>query len=319
MIYNPAAGRGRAARMIRDVGPGYELRPTSKPGEARDLAQRACEEGFAVVVAAGGDGTVHEVVNGILAANRPEVVFAAWPFGSMNDYAYTLGFAKQWRERLARCETVRADVGQLRWGGRSVHFANGCGIGFNGMVTVEARKIRRLRGLPLYSLAVLRALRKHFAAPVMEILRDGQTESRPLLAFSLGLGQREGGFPLLPLAKLDDGLFDWLHIEDIARWEILRYFPGMVRGHLPLAHAKVRVGRCSRVRIVSPVPLCVHADGELVCVPADDVRTLEVELLPGRLRVATWPAERYGGSRFAKLEAVYRNAIGPRRNAAGRE
>src|SRR5262249_21471906 len=95
VILNPAAGRNRAERRLgkrrRRWGRRLELRPTTGSGHAERLARQAVQEGFGVVAAAGGDGTVHEVANGILRAGRPEVVFSIVPLGSANDYAYSLG------------------------------------------------------------------------------------------------------------------------------------------------------------------------------------------------------------------------------------
>src|SRR5262245_64885112 len=95
VIFNPASGRGRAIRGIeryRQVANiDHVLRPTNAPGHAEEIAEQAVCEGFAKIVAAGGDGTVHEVANGVLKAGNLDVVFAVWPFGSANDYAYALG------------------------------------------------------------------------------------------------------------------------------------------------------------------------------------------------------------------------------------
>ncbi len=96
VIYNPAAGRGRAEKLLGELratlGDEIELRPSRKPWHAVELARQAAEEGFAKVVAAGGDGTVHEVANGVLQSGRRDVVFSVWPIGSANDYAYSLGY-----------------------------------------------------------------------------------------------------------------------------------------------------------------------------------------------------------------------------------
>src|SRR6185312_12726617 len=99
VIYNPKAGRGSAAKhlvtMLREKLPVPDANnawwDTSGPGHAVELARQAADAGFAKVVAAGGDGTVHEVANGILRSGRRDVVFATWPLGSANDYAYSLG------------------------------------------------------------------------------------------------------------------------------------------------------------------------------------------------------------------------------------
>src|SRR5258707_10954403 len=95
VIYNPAAGRGRAGRRLESLrqtlGQRAEFRPTQAAGHAEQLALEAVQAGFAVVGAAGGDGTVHEVANGLLRAGRSEAALAVYPVGSANDYAHSLG------------------------------------------------------------------------------------------------------------------------------------------------------------------------------------------------------------------------------------
>jgi diacylglycerol kinase family enzyme len=102
-------------------------------------------------------------------------------------------------------------------------------------------------------------------------------------------GQREGNFPLRPNASLTDGLFDYMHATRLTRWHLLRFLPGMVRGTLPTNHKLVKLGRVARLQVKSEAPLCVHADGEFVCVPEDQIKELSVELLPRRLRVEVYP------------------------------
>ncbi len=301
VIYNPAAGRGRAESLIAEVrpsfGPEVELYPTERAGQAEDLAARACERGFARVVAAGGDGTVHEVANGVLRAGRPGVIFSTWPLGSANDYAYTLGFSEWWRRRRENLptETLVADVGRIRSGDKERFYVNSLGVGFNGMVTVEARKIRRLRGLPLYTLAFLKAGAKHFATPSMSIRFDGEECDGPTLALTINVAQREGGFPLTPEASLTDGKFDYLHARNLRRWHLVRYLPAMARGRLPAGHPRFKLGQCRRVELRSETPLCVHADGEFFSVPEDGLTTLTVEVVPAALTVEIYPPALYGG------------------------
>jgi diacylglycerol kinase (ATP) len=301
VVYNPAAGRGRAERLLKEflAYPGVhgDLRPTAAPGHAEELAREAAEQGFAKVVAAGGDGTVHEVANGILRSGRRDVVFSTWPVGSANDYAYTLGLTAWWAKRAEKppTETLDADVARVTAGGRERYCVNSAGVGFNGMVTIEARKIRVLRGLPLYTLAFLKAMVRHFATPRVRVRFDGTEVDGPTLALTLALAQREGGFPIRPAADLTDGRLDYMHATRLRRWHLLRYLPAMATGNLPENHPLIRLGRAARVEIASEAPLCVHADGEFVCVPEDGVRELTVEVLPARLRVEVYPPGLYGG------------------------
>src|SRR5262249_30100354 len=137
VIYNPAAGRGLARRLIaklrRERGGTFDFRPTSAAGHGRELAERAVEAGHDTVIAAGGDGTVHEVANGVLRAGRAGVVFGVWPIGSANDYAYALGVGRDWPlcgEARGRLVKRAVDGGRVT-GGRPVgYFVDGLRLGF---------------------------------------------------------------------------------------------------------------------------------------------------------------------------------------------
>ena len=301
VIYNPAAGRGRAERLLHEFRESadtrIELRPTNQAGHAVDLATRAVEEGFAKVVAAGGDGTVHEVANGILASGRRDVVFSVWPIGSANDYAYSLGMSEWWRLRARRppTEIMEVDVGRTICRGRERYFVCNLGVGFNGMVNGEARKTRWLAGMPLYAWAFLKAMVKHFARPTMTIRFDDRAVTTPTLALSVLNGQREGNFPLRPAASLNDGLFDYMHATRLTRGHLIRYLPAMATGRLPENHKLLRLGRARKIEVKCEEPICVHADGEFICVPEDGIREIEIEVVPRRLRVEVYPPALYGG------------------------
>ena len=291
VIYNPFAGRGRGRKLIAATrawaGPDAEFRETREPGHGIELAVAAAREGFARVVAAGGDGTVHEVANGLLRSGTAGVRFGVWPIGSSNDYAAALN-VKTWWERRGRGVALKptpVDVGRVFSGARSLYFVNCLGIGFNGMVALESRKIRSLRGIPLYASAFVKAMLWHYQAPTLSVRYDDTELTLPTLAATVNVGVREGGFPVTPDAALDDGLFDYLHVADAKRWELARYLPALIAGNLPKDHPKIRMGRCRRVSVKGETPLCVHADGEFFSKPADAVTALEVELLPKKLLV----------------------------------
>lgn len=292
VIFNPTAGRGRArqrlARLRRVLGQRAAFWPTQRAGHAEELAGQAAAAGFAVVAAAGGDGTVHEVANGILRAGRPDTILAVVPIGSANDYAFSLRLGADWWLRPDPTIGVRrVDVGAVRApGGRERFFVNGLGLGFNGAATRQARRIRGLQGIPLYALALFRTMRSDFVSPLLRIRMDGGDEQRvPTLALTVALGRREGNFLLAPHALLDDGLFDYLHVGRLSRLGLLAYVPRMISGRLPQNDPHVSFGRCRRMEIRSDAGLIVHADGEFFCVPEEGVRELQVDLLPGRLSV----------------------------------
>jgi diacylglycerol kinase family enzyme len=289
VIFNPAAGRGRARRLVgrlrRLRGPAVDLRPTDGPGHATELAARAVDAGHTTVIAAGGDGTVHEVANGLI--GRPGVVFGVWPIGSANDYAYALGVNGDWPLDRGRAGLTAApvDVGRVTGGGRVTHFVNGFGLGFNAAVTHESRGIHGLRGMPLYGLAFLKAVWRHFHSPPLTIDLDGDEKELRTLALSLNIGRREGGFRVTPAAELDDGMFDFVHAGPLTRWQALTMLPRIATGTLPHDHALIRQGRCRKVHVRRDQPLRVHVDGEFFCQPEDRVTDVTVELVPSALQV----------------------------------
>jgi diacylglycerol kinase family enzyme len=265
------------------------FQPTAGHGDGETLALKAASDGYAIVAAAGGDGTVHEVANGILRAARPDVALAVLPVGSANDYAHSLGLDGNWWVDFDRVTGFRSvDVGTVRGSdGRERFFVNGLGLGFNGAVTLESERIRWLRGVFLYCLALLRALYRHFSCPQMVVTIDGNARQTPTLALTVAIGRREGNFVLAPRAVIDDGLFDYLHAGRIGRAELLRYVPGMITGNLPTDHPALWTGRCRQVQVHSEAPLTVHLDGEIFSRPQDDLHDLEIRMLPAALRVVS--------------------------------
>jgi diacylglycerol kinase (ATP) len=249
------------------------------PAHAEQLALEAARQGYGIVGAVGGDGTVHEVANGLLRADRPEVALAVLPVGSANDYAHALGLEAEWWLRADPTAHRRSvDVGLARGANdRQRYFVNGLGLGFNGAVTLESQRISWLQGVPLYTAALLRALFWAYRCPLMTVKLDDRVREAPTLALSVAIGRREGNFMLTPNAVVDDGLFDYLHAGRIR--------PGMITGNLPTDHPALWTGRCRRVQVRSPEPLTVHLDGEMFCRPQDGLGEVDVEILPSRLRV----------------------------------
>jgi diacylglycerol kinase family enzyme len=292
VIFNPNAARGRAKHRLEELqrvlGERADFQPTQGPRHGVELALKAAQVGFPVVAAAGGDGTVHEVANGLLRSGCPAVTFAVFPIGSANDYAFTLGLdLKNGLDPNAAKRVRPMDVGLVRTEtGRESYFVNSLGLGFSGVVTEEARRIPWLQGMVLYGLAFGRALLFRYACPPMEIVIDQEARRLPTFSLTVAIGKREGNLMVTSQAIPDDGLFDFLHVGAISRLEIIRYAPRLATGQpLPADHPDLWMGRCREVRLKSDVPLTVHLDGELFCLPTDAVRALDIRILPGLLRV----------------------------------
>lgn len=284
VIFNPAAGKRRARLRLDVLRKRWQARTTfwatEKPQHAVELARRAADDGFAVVAAAGGDGTVHEVANGLLQAGRPDVGFAVIPLGSANDYAFSLQ-----RERIVSPRKV--DVGIVRTNLGAERFFVGClGIGFSGCVTAEAQQIAWLQGKWLYGLATLRALWRHWKYLELSLSLDDQPAvSEEALMLSLMVGHREGGFLMAPNAHIDDGWLDFVRAGHLSRWEILALLVRLATRGLPSNHPKLQIGRCRTMTVTSRRPFAIHTDGELFSQPADGVFCIEIKLFAAGLQV----------------------------------
>lgn len=289
VIFNPAAGRGRAERRLQRLVRSWRgetaLWPTTHHGHARELARAAAEKGFPFVGAAGGDGTVHEVANGMLDVVGSTAILKIVPVGSANDLAASL--RQQFGAAAADELGVAVDIGRVTCDQpRSEHFVCGCGLGLNGQITLESQRVRWLQGLPLYGWATLRSVLRMSRAPRWTIqFGDEPAIESPTRMLSVLLARREGNFTLAPAALHDDGLFDILHVGAMSQFEMLSWLPRVAWNGPPTNHPLVLNRRCHRVRVTSDEPLTVHLDGEMFCVPADRVRELTAELLPARLRV----------------------------------
>lgn len=298
IIYNPTAGRGRAQRSITRLKKlhrvGDSFRATTRSGQAEELAYQAAQGEYEVIVAAGGDGTVHEVANGILRSGNNTVVFAPWPIGSANDYAFALGLTPDWPMRPdLPLQSRRVDAGLLKVGAKSRFFVNGIGIGFNAGVTAESRRIPYLRGMALYGLAFLMAVVRRYRFLELDITIDSEKLLQKTLALTINIGPREGGFLVTPGAHLDDGMFDIVRAGPIQRLEALSLLPKLIQGHLPTNHPALQQRRGRRISIRSPIPLPIHLDGELVDCPPVVPCEVAIDLLPSALTVLAAPTPAY--------------------------
>jgi diacylglycerol kinase family enzyme len=263
-----------------------EFWPTERPGHAVELARSACEGGFDVVAAAGGDGTVHDVANGILQAGREDVCFAVIPLGSADDYAYSLkhdrddALHKSIPSRLVDVGRVRTDSGADRY------FVCCASLGFAPCVTVESRRIGWLQGRFLYGFAALRAMWLHWGyLDLTGHLDDVPIATDSCLSISVMIGRREGGFIMAPEARLDDGWFDVVRAGRLTRWEAISLIPGLSLRGPPRDHPKLSFHHGRRMLVESKQPLVIHADGEVLCHREDRAHHVEIELIHHRLRV----------------------------------
>lgn len=270
-IVNPVAGRGRAGRAwpafeaaLRATGISLDVWYTQGPGDARDMGRRARDLGCSLLLVTGGDGTVHETLNGTGPGGPP---LAVVPLGTGNDLARGLHVQAipAAIAALVRSGHVRRlDLGRIDTADGSRYFVNVSGAGFDAEV---ARRVLEAggpgRGAVPYVLAMLHTLRTYRNVD-MKIEVDGQRyEQRSLMVVVGNSPYYGGGMHILPGAQPDDGRFDLCLIGDIGKLETLLVFPRVFRG-THVHHPRVRLLRGREVYLASRAPVAVHADGEPV-------------------------------------------------------
>lgn len=296
VILNPIAGGGRAGRMAAAIdrelaarGLHADVVLTRARGHATELAAQAAVD-HGLVVAAGGDGTIHEVANGLLAVDEPRrnAGLAVLPIGTGNDFAKLLGGHRLEHafDSILRGATRKVDAGLVRWGNQAEYFINGMGTGIDVEVVRQIAGLPRLRGVAGYLLGVLRALRV-FEPMRARIRVDGREIDRRVMIVAVGNGVSQGGgFFMTPHARPDDGRLDLCVIEEMSLPRVLLTLPRLMRGrHVNLP--TVAMHQFSRLDVETDEPLFFQLDGELR--EPTDVHAMTVEVRPGALRVAGRP------------------------------
>jgi diacylglycerol kinase (ATP) len=297
LIVNPNADLGRAWRTAADLRylveqyGGADWAGTVYPTHAIELARQAAEAGYELVIAAGGDGTVHEVLNGIMqaqVAQKPRL--GVIPLGSGNDFSHAVGIDPKPALALRQAfqgSTRRIDLGLFQTPqGRPEYFDNALGIGFDTTVTIRSRKLTWLRGFLIYLVAVLQTIILNHDAPKMRVVTDRESWEEESIFFVLGNGRREGGgFLVTPDARPDDGLLHYSSIRHVTRLKMLRLLPEVMAGTHGNFKQDVRMGVLTRMELHADRPLYVHADGEIISGFGSDLRDLQVELIPGVVEV----------------------------------
>ena len=298
MIYNPEADRGRSYQVAGDLHQlsrewgGADWIGTDYPGHACELAAAAAESGYESVVALGGDGTVHEVVNGLMQVEktrRPRL--GVVPLGSGNDFSAGIGVPLDPAAAVRRIfkkdgQVKSVDIGRVKdASGRIEYWCNVLGIGFDAAINIQSRNIPWLHGFWMYLAAILRTIILKFERPMMDVDMDGRKFSGRYLMLTIGNGAREGGgFRFAPGAKMDDGRLDYLIIDSISRLNMLRLLPEVMRGthgRFPTVH----LGRFQNLRLHADMALPIQADGEMFAPYAADVRAVEIAVVPGAIQV----------------------------------
>jgi YegS/Rv2252/BmrU family lipid kinase len=296
LILNPMASMGNAWKVAKDLRPivaeyGHaDWSGTVYPTHAIELARQAGEQGYEVVIAVGGDGTVHEVINGLMqvpAGNRP--MLGIVPTGSGNDFAHAVGAFAEPEAALNHVltgEAMSVDLGLLTdEDGRKEYFDNTLGLGFDAVVTIRSHKLPIVRGFLMYLTAVIQTIILNFDPMGLHVETESETWDLPTLMLTLCNGSREGGgFLVAPEARLDDGILHYATIRKVSRPMMFRLIPEVMKG----THGRfkpVRMGTCRKMSMTSDRPIYIHADGEIYTGFGSNLRQLSIEVVPNALRV----------------------------------
>ncbi len=289
LFVNPTAGRGRAGKrlrrieeLLREAGVDFETRLSTGVGDLESQVREAVNQGADRIVVAGGDGSVHEAVNGIMTAEATARL-GVIPTGTGNDFAKASEIPLDWEhatallgDRIAAgADWRRIDVGRMN----ERFFANGVGIGFDAKVTKVARSYRWPIGDLVYLLALLRCIIDGVITPDMTITSDEMTRSGPITLVNISNGAWVGGmFYIAPMAANDDGKLELLVADPVSRFRTLSLLPKILAGtHVgekEVSHVGVR-----RVTIEATAPVPSHLDGEVM----PPMTRFEIELLPAAL------------------------------------
>ncbi len=298
LILNPMADMGRAWKVANDLRPiAREFKGdltwsgTVYPTHAVELARQAAEEGCDLVIAMGGDGTVHEVMNGLMQVpDEKRPVMGVVPIGSGNDFAYSIGVTQKSSHALAHAlnsDNIQpVDIGLMTdEHGRREYFDNTLGIGFDAVVTIRSHKLPIVKGFLMYLTAVIQTIILNHNPANMTIETEAGTWEDKLLMLTLCNGPREGGgFMLSPASKNNDGVMESVAVTRVSRPTMFRLVPEFMKG-THMRFKQVRMGQFKRLSLTSDLPLYIHADGEVFTSFGSNLKTVSFEILPQALRV----------------------------------
>jgi YegS/Rv2252/BmrU family lipid kinase len=277
VIVNPASGRpdrGAAWRAIagalQSEGVAFDAFHTERPGHGEEIARRALLEGRRRIAAVGGDGSVNDVIHGIMdagLADTRDVTLAVLPQGTGNDWARSLGITRdpaQIARVLAAGRTMLHDVGAIDFpdtGGPRRWFINVSGAGYDAWVTEHVP--RPVPSAFTYLGIALRGLARYRAPEFSITAGDARLEGRMLLAF-VANGQFCGNrMHVVPIARMDDGLLDVLAVRELSLLQALPKLGKLYAGRI-LGDRAVRHVQAARVRIETRPEAIIQADGQIV-------------------------------------------------------
>lgn len=281
-IVNPKAGTNLQKHIQKSVEQHldhkrfvYGIWHTEHAGHAAELAQKACDEGYEIVVAVGGDGSINEVASALM---HSEVALGIIPAGSGNGLAMHLGYGRDIDQAMRKLNTATVqtiDCGRLN----GKPFINLAGIGFDGLVAKRMKGSSWRGFLPYF----LRSVEAGFSytARTCTIETEDRTLTEKCFVISVANGPMYGyNFQIAPDAQLDDGLFSVVLFKDVPKWQYFAAIPSSLSGKIYDA-GFVEHFTARRVKITGEGVNFVHIDGESIELEGE----LEFEMVPNALKI----------------------------------
>jgi len=279
IIFNPKSGGGRALKFLPSIesyfqtqGMAYQIMHTTHSGHAKSLLQEIDLSDYTGVIAAGGDGTLFEVVNGLM-SHKPEkrVPLGVIPVGTGNAFARELRLKPtDWQagiDLIQQQKTQTIDLGHVQTPQDDFYFINIVGMGFvvdAGRSTIRIKKL----GKSAYTLATLWETAKLKKHPMKLTITDEYDQTEVIdqeLVFVEVANSRYTGtsFLIAPEAKIDDGLLDVIILKKLSRLKILKLFPTIYSGK-HINYPEVETRKIKSISIESQTPMPLMPDGEFL-------------------------------------------------------
>lgn len=278
LIINPNASKGKGkykAKKIKDIfsrhGRNCTIAYTSGKGHAEKLAKSGVESGFRTIIAAGGDGTVNEVINGMMrASGREKAKMGIIPVGRGNDFAWVAGIPNDIEKAvdiILNGEAKATDVGFAKGSGKEKgrYFLNGMGFGFEPMVNFKAQEYKHLNGMMSYVAAFIHILFNPPKGYNLHVKIDDDEFDLTTQQFSANNGRRMGSsFLMTPKAEIDDGLLDYMFTKKLYKgFGLIRMAFKFFRGAMVTDKVNFGYGKAHKIELSSERNLVVaHVDGE---------------------------------------------------------
>lgn len=283
LIYNPYAGHGRAGKILPQVEAEFlkhniefELHLTDYPEHGIEIVKEADFKNYDGIIAAGGDGTLFEVINGLfLIKSKKKLPLGVLPVGTGNAFARDLDLhVSRWQEAIdifRLNKTRKVDVGKFTTHGQTYYFLNILGLGFVADVTKTAHKLKTFGNLS-YTLGVFYHILL-FKSSKLHIELDGKKLERSNIFVEISNTTYTSNFYMAPSAKIDDGLLDVTLLGKMGRIGLLKAFPKVFTGeHVNLP--QVETFKVKQIKITADKAKVLTPDGELIGITPVEVECL---------------------------------------------